>query len=257
MKKIDNEGKLFGLDLFSNDKGSLLSFLRLHLHEGKKAAYIFTPNPEQIIQAKENHQFHSILHQADILIPDGIGLVVASKALALTGKTQPLKERIPGVDVVQDLLEVSRREGYQVLLIGGRDYNPSQLPQENFVWTPGYENIEQPSAAEEAAITKLLEELKPKVVFVAFGAPWQETWLIQHRPLLEKNGVRVAMAVGGSFDYLTGTVPRAPKLIQAAGGEWLYRLLRQPWRAKRQTRLLKFIKLTLQELRKNEKAAAS
>src|SRR5690606_2861034 len=115
---IDNRVNIFDLPLFSSTKEELLNLLATQLKEGTKTAYIFTPNPEQLVQAAQDRRFQHSLQQADLLIPDGIGLVVASKVLAMTNHQPALVERIPGVEVVQDLLELARLEGYRVLLVG-------------------------------------------------------------------------------------------------------------------------------------------
>lgn len=247
---MDNKGKMFDLTLFSNDKESLLISLVTHLKEGQKTAYIFTPNPEQVVQASKNAAFKESLQQADILIPDGIGLVWASRLLSLRGRGDRLTERIPGVEVAEFLLDLAKTAGYRVLLVGGRDYDLARLPQENFVWTPGYEDVNQPTREEESAVRNILEEFKPQIMLVAFGAPAQETWVMEHKAFLEKYQVKLVMVVGGTFDFMSGKIARAPGLVRAVGMEWLYRLVRQPWRAKRQTRLAVFIKMTLSELLK-------
>jgi N-acetylglucosaminyldiphosphoundecaprenol N-acetyl-beta-D-mannosaminyltransferase len=248
MKKIDNRVNMFDLPLFSSDKEELLRLISTHLKKGQKPAYIFTPNPEQLVQASTDMTFKHMLQQADWLLPDGVGLVVASKLVALKTGQPALRERIPGVEVVSDLLQLADTNQYKVLLIGGRDYELAQLPPRNFLWTPGYLSVVSPTIEEEQALQHIVREFKPDIVFVAFGAPHQEHWIINHRALLEKNRVKIAMAVGGSFDYLTGQVTRAPQWLRSVGGEWAYRLLRQPWRAQRQTRLVTFVGMTLKEL---------
>ena len=93
----------------------------------------------------------------------------------------------------------------------------------------------------------MIKQIKPRLVFVALGAPTQELWIAQHRNLLRKNNVEIAMAVGGSFDYLLNKVPRAPRWMQKLGLEWLFRLIIEPWRIKRQLRLIGFIALTIKK----------
>lgn len=247
MKKNDNRANLFDLDLFSNDRESLLISLATYLKEGQKPLIIFTPNPEQIVQAERMPEFRADLKQADILIPDGVGLVMASRLLALKNRDVAISERIPGVEVVEDLLHIAQEEGYRVLLIGGRDYDPARLPQDNFVWTPGYEDVQQPTTAEEAAIDSILEKEKPAIVFVAFGAPYQERWVVAHRQQLEKNQVKIVMTVGGAFDMLYGDLARAPGWVRSIGLEWAYRLAQEPHRAQRQKRLPLFVSMTWKE----------
>ena len=89
--------------------------------------------------------------------------------------------------------------------------------------------------------------MKPSIILVAFGAPWQEQWVVNHREFLEKNKVKLVMVVGGAIDMLTGKVQRAPKFVQQLQLEWLFRLIQQPWRWKRQLRLIQFIGHVLKE----------
>lgn len=251
MKKTDKKALLFGLNIFGNQKSQLLSLLKKWLLESKSLRVVYTPNPEQIVQSRVDEEFKQVLKKADLLLPDGIGLVFAAKILALFGKSQPLAERIAGVDVVTDLLKIARQHELEALVIGGRNYSPADYfayRGAKINWLSGYQNINQPTAVEEKLIKKTIKKLQPDLVFVALGAPAQELWIEQHRSWLEKSGVKIVMAVGGSFDYLLGKVPRAPYWFRKLGLEWLFRLLIEPWRLKRQLRIISFLGLTLQEL---------
>ncbi len=260
MKNADESTKMFGLSVFSSRKVELLKYLGNHLKSGKSLLTVFTPNPEQIVLTRENPKFHQTLTQADILLPDGVGLIWAGRILAWKAKTSAPVERIAGVEVVAALvsqLQAGRQRG---LVIGGRDYGPdlssASSPSVTDVvelapglwWTPGFADSYHPTTSELAAVDASVQQIKPEIVFVALGAPVQEFWISENRVLLEKNGVRIAMAVGGSFDMLLGKLNRAPKWMRQSGLEWLYRLAQEPWRWRRQLRLLKFIGITLQEL---------
>lgn len=250
MKKTGSTSDLFGLKLFSSQKQVLLAFLENDLKSGEKPIILFTPNPEQVVQAREYPQLSNYFNQADYLIPDGVGLVLASKLLASRGKVEPISERISGVDVTTDLLKIARREHWRVLIVGGRLYTPAEsltYQDMRLYWTEGYQDVRQPLEEEEKKLENLITSLKPDIVFVAFGAPWQEQWVIEHLPLLQKAGTRLVMAVGGSFDYLFGKVARAPRWVRQLSMEWLYRLVRQPWRWRRQLRLVKFIRLVIKD----------
>lgn len=250
IKKIDSTRLLFDLSFFSRGKQDLLIELKKGLKRENSLITIYTPNAEQIVQSRENKEFLKILQSADILLPDSVGVVLSSRILAFFGKTQPLPNRITGVSLTADLLKIAAENELKVLIVGGRDYQQGikqHFPETDIAWTPGHEDAKKPSKAEEKALTSQIKQLQPDLVFVAFGAPQQEKWIDQHRSLLEENGVKIAMAVGGSFDYLLGKVKRAPKFMRQMGLEWLFRLCMQPWRWRRQTRLLKFIQLTLAE----------
>jgi N-acetylglucosaminyldiphosphoundecaprenol N-acetyl-beta-D-mannosaminyltransferase len=224
------------------------------LENSSKLAYIFTPNPEQIIESRQNSTFLKALQQATWLLPDGIGLVWASQLLAQKKKIRPLTQRITGVEMVEELLKVAREERRRVLIIGGfydGQYHAGIQAIFEKTWdcvmTPGYADISQPTPQEEENVALVIKKVKPELVFVAFGAPHQELWVVNHHDLLEKNGAKLAMVVGGSFDFIFGKVRRAPVWVQRLSLEWLYRLIRQPWRWRRQLRLIQFIWLTIQE----------
>ena len=265
-KKIDPSIQLLNLSLFSSSKTQLLSILENRLKE-EKFTLIFTPNPEQVVQSKENQEFKTNLAQADILLPDGIGLVWASQLLYLKGKSKKLKERIAGREVVTDLLGLAEKKNFKVLVVGGRKYKTisnsqfsiinqvSKLKFKNFqniYWLPGYQDVSNSSQEEEQLVEKTIGALKPQIVFVALGAPLQEKWLVEHKKLLQQAGVILGMAVGGTFDYLLGIVSRCPEWLSNLGLEWLFRLVTQPWRLKRQLRLIKFVGLVVGEVFKQD-----
>jgi N-acetylglucosaminyldiphosphoundecaprenol N-acetyl-beta-D-mannosaminyltransferase len=216
------------------------------------AKLIFTPNPEHIVQSQRDGLFLATLQQADICLPDGIGIVWASRLLQVVGKGKSIGQRISGVDVVNLLLLDYPDLNY--LVIGGRSQEkPTKLQHlslhgKKIAWLPGYENVARPTEEEEEGVRQVIKEIKPDVVFVAFGAPQQEFWAVRHQAFLAKNGVKIVMVVGGAFDMLTGKLARAPKLVRQLGLEWLFRLIQQPWRWKRQLRLVSFIRLTITEM---------
>lgn len=256
---------LFNLHFFAGTQKQFTSFLKKHLTGKGPLLTVCTPNPEQIVQAREDSHFSKALQTTDICIPDGIGIVRASQIFKLLGKTrETLAERITGVAIVKELL----LSGVPVLIIGGRAYsshhvaNPQNIPlfhlripldgvrddDQPWYWMEGYQQKKTPTQTEEKYILTALQLVKPQVVCVAFGAPFQEQWLAAHRRELENAEVSVGICVGGAFDFLTGRVARAPQLIQSIGLEWLFRLWKEPWRWKRQLRLFKFIRIVLSSL---------
>lgn len=251
--------KLFGLPILNTSKKEFFATLQdfLLASQAKPTLTIFTPNPEQVVLAKQDLVFAQNLQQADYLLADGIGLVWASRLLKFFGRQKvTLTERLAGVEVVEHLLDLAQQQGFKALVIGGRDYKGSYQGESfedqssllkigpNLYWTEAYQEKNEILPIEEQALTEIIKKLKPSLVFVALGAPDQEKWIIDHLQLLRDGQVKLAMAVGGSFDFILAKVPRAPQLIQRIGLEWLYRLIKQPWRYRRQLRLLVFIKLT-------------
>lgn len=227
---------------------------------------ICTPNPEQVVLARSNNRFKQDLLEADLLLPDGVGVIWTSRLLALAGKSAPLRERIAGVDLVLELLKDAAKNHKKVLVIGGRGYGGGSreddllgiqklqtspiLLEKLYVskgeliafWSEGYQDVARPTDQENQQVHMIIQKIKPDYVFVALGAPYQERWLSEFRSLLQQEQVQVAMAVGGSFDILLGKLKRAPVLMRTLHIEWLYRLFQEPWRWRRQTKLLLFIK---------------
>lgn len=263
--------RIFGFDILSVSKKELFAHFDNFLVGAKseKTQLVFTPNPEQIVIAKHDQSFAENLHKADWLLPDGVGLVCASALLKFFGKTSnKIRERIAGVEVVEHLLQ----KNLKTLIIGGRDYvgsfkgaltrtNRASLGgevfenikslkkiQNNLYWTEAYQEKTEVLPIEEEALAQIITRLKPALVFVALGAPDQEKWILTHSNLLQANQVKIAMAVGGSFDFLFAKVARAPRVWQKMGLEWLWRLIKQPWRGKRQLRLIEFIYLLIKEI---------
>lgn len=242
--------KVFGLSIIASSQKQLLFELeeRLLAKSTKRCALICTPNPEQIVLAKQDPIFAKMLAKADYLLPDGIGLVIASRLLRFFGKTNvSISERIAGVEVVSELLAIANARRLPVLIIGGRSY--AQVADfKNLYWIEAYRDKTRVLLNEEQALADKILSLKPAIVFVALGAPEQEAWLMEHRRLLDQAGTKLAMAVGGSFDFIFMKVARAPRALQTLGLEWLWRLVMQPWRWRRQLNLLKFITLVTQEI---------
>lgn len=236
--------KLWDITLFSGHQQQVLEWLRaLALGEEKwpqGVLLVGTPNPEQVVLSRKNAFFRQFLGKLDVLLPDGGGVVAASRILGLRWGFPGLPERITGVDIAQDLVDSSNQKPrFVVMVIGGR-----ALSNTIWEWTEGYRDVQHPREEETLQIAAAIEEVRPAVVCVAFGAPYQERWLVENRDLLTKSGVKVAMAVGGAFDMLSGRLPRAPKWVRQLGLEWAYRLYREPWRWRRQAALLSFIWLT-------------
>lgn len=264
MKKFDQTTQLFEIPFFSNDKFQLLSELRKKIENSSKLSYIVTPNPEQIVLSRRNKKFFSLIKRADYIIPDGVGIILAAKFL-LDKKETNLVKRIPGRELVIDLLRLSQENKWKVLVIGGQNYHLSpqvkatknqffyhlehQLFQ--FAWTPGFADINSQSEIEAQQLATVITKLQPDIVFVAFGAPKQEEWLFANQELLQKVNVKVAMAVGGSFDSLLKLVPSTPGWIAKFGFEWLFRLITQPWRWRRQLSLISFLGIVLLEKKNN------
>ncbi len=268
---------LFGLEVYSGSFDKLKKDLDRWFQAQTKLKLVATPNPEQVVLADTDKAFLKVLNQFDILVPDGVGLIWASRLLKDSGLVKErLTERVAGVDLVSWLLKYAFEHNLKVLLVGGKNLGKLKIQnlklkieddgeliiydarridfnkktkrgskQPVIYWTPAYKNKFKREKKEQVELEKLISQLKPNIVLVAFGAPFQEAWLIKHRQLLKKSEVKLGMVVGGAFDMLVGKLPRAPRLIRQAGLEWFWRLILEPSRIKRQLKLLKFIWLTL------------
>src|SRR3989344_176999 len=186
------------------------------LISGRSKHYITTPNPEMVVSAQKDPAFKRILNAADLAIPDGAGLRLAD----------PKLRRLSGADLMMALI----KKGYKTLLCGSKPGVAQKAAKKL-----GVMGISQPNLSK-------INKIKPDLLFVALGHGKQEKWIAKNLPKLK---VKVAMGVGGSLDYIAKPWLRAPLLIQTLGLEWLWRLILQPWRLKRQLSLLEFVYLVI------------
>lgn len=188
--------------------------------------YIVTPNPEFIVAAQEDPEFKKILNDADLSIPDGVGLKLSGR----------VKNTFSGTDFMEGLCKLAAEKGFVVGFLGGRDgvaEKASECLQKK------YNGLKVSFASSDIDYKILPTDL----LFVALGHNKQEKWIVSN---IKTSPVHVAMGVGGAFDYLSGNTPRAPKWVRDLGLEWLFRLILQPWRIKRQLTLFKYLWLLVQ-----------
>lgn len=241
---------MFGIPFYHSSREACEKTLRGALR-GSLFHIVFTPNPEQIILAKKHNDFLRILQKGDLNLPDGIGVVWASNILF--GK-RGVVERISGREMVPFLLQECAKLRRPVLVVGGRDASArfaalmrSSIPGLEIFADPGALHIQKETHNERVRVLSMIRKIKPAVVLVGYGAPHQERWVMQNRSHMASAGVRVAMAVGGTFDMLSGSVALAPTWVSKAGFEWLWRLILEPWRWRRQLALPQFATLVLME----------
>ncbi len=215
--------------------------------EGSALRHVVTVNPEFVIAARRNATFAGVLHESALATADGVGITLAGRLLGV-----PVGERIPGVDLVEGLAGLSTRDEHcRLFLLGSgpgvADEAARQLRQRfpgvRIAGTFAGSSTDDGFAEIEAKLTAS----DATVLLVAFGHPTQDLWIARHREALAAHGILVSIGVGGTFDYLSGRVPRAPRLARRLGLEWLYRLIRQPWRWRRQLALPLFVLLVLRE----------
>lgn len=199
---------------------------------------VYTPNPEFVMLAQEDKEFHKILEEADLVVPDGIGVVIASKI-----KKTPLPERVPGYDLAQNTMKEAVKEGYKYYFFGGKPGVSEEAAAKMRETYPGIQIVGTRNGyfkpEDEAEIIADINASGANILFVCLGAPKQEKWIEANKHLMPN--VRVAMGLGGSLDGMSGRVKRAPEIFQKLGLEWFYRLLKEPTRFKRMLVLPKFL----------------
>lgn len=219
--------------------------------------YITTPNPEILLKAQKNRLYRKILNRSDLNIADGIGILWAAKYLKITENTKTrgakimkwglslltiaifppyirtvLTERVTGADLMQNICKKGQKCGLKVFLLGAGEGVAEKVKE---ILKEKYKNLEivgtyagSPQEKDRKKIIELIGNSGANILFVAFGAPEQEVWIKQN--LKNIKNIKVAMGIGGTFDYIAGIKKRAPSWMQRLGLEWLYRLLQQPSR---------------------------
>ena len=202
---------------------------------GDQAAYVVTPNAEIVYEAMHDEGLCSLLNNADMVLPDGAGVVLASKILK-----NPLKQKVAGVDFADNLLGVLAQTGGSVYLLGSKPGIAELAAEKMLAKHPGLTiaGMADGYFKEEAPVVEKINAVKPDVLFVCLGAPKQEKFMVAHKQELQ---VKLMAGLGGSLDSFAGTVKRAPKWMINLSLEWLYRLIKEPKRFKRMLRLPKFL----------------
>lgn len=204
---------------------------------GMRPQTIFAVNPEKIIKAQSDATLLAGLRRSGLLIPDGIGVVVAARLLGL-GKMK----RVPGSELMPALCELAARKGFGVFLYGASPEVNAKAAAELEQRYPGIKIAgRQHGYVNEDEMPALVRQLNgsgAQILFVALGSPRQELWMDKYLPQL--TSVRVCQGVGGTLDVIAGHVNRAPLFFRRIHLEWLYRLLSQPRRLLRQTALPRF-----------------
>ncbi len=197
--------------------------------------YVVTPNPEIVNLARSSPAYGELLNGADLVLPDGIGILYAGRIL-----NTPLRERVPGIDFAAGLLEEMAKGGTRLYLLGAKP-GVARAAGERLAQTyPGLVICGTGDGyfTDSEAVVQALRDTGAEVAFVCLGAPKQERWMAEYGP---RSGVRLMVGLGGALDVFSGQVARAPRAFQKLGLEWLYRLLRQPSRVGRMAKLPLFL----------------
>lgn len=204
------------------------------LIEADGLSMIFTPNSEILLYASNNPDFTQVLNQADMIIPDGIGVVYGARILG-----EPLKERVAGYDLVCNLLPIMAQKGQSVYLLGAKPSVAEQAAANLTEKYPGLviAGIHDGYFKDDEEVIADINKANPDFLMVCLGFPKQEQWIFDNR---DKLNARLAIGAGGCLDVFAGTVARAPEFYCKHGIEWLYRLVKQPSRFVRMLALPKF-----------------
>ena len=199
------------------------------------ASYVVTPNAEIVYEAMHSEEICTLVNNADLVLPDGAGVVLASKILK-----NPLKQKVAGVDFADRLLGELAATGGSVYLLGSKPGVAELAAEKMLEKHPGLTiaGLADGYFKDEAPVIEKINAVKPDVLFVCLGAPKQERFMVNHRAELQ---VKLMAGLGGSLDSFAGTVKRAPRWMIKLSLEWFYRLLKEPWRFKRMLRLPKFL----------------
>lgn len=226
--------KILGTSITIASKDKVLEYIFKCIKENKHKLYIVTPNPEILMYATRSKSFQDTLNGAGVSLPDGVGVLIAGRILK-----KQIIGRITGVDFMEELCSESVKRAMSVGFIGGRGDVAVKTAECLRKKYPGLRVI---LSAAEWPLEKPQAHID--ILFVAFGFPKQEEWISNNLPNID---VTVGMGVGGAFDYISGKVSRAPKIVRSVGLEWAFRLIAQPWRFRRQAVLPKFVYAILKE----------
>ena len=213
----------------------------------EKQTFIVTANPEIVEYARDNEDYRQMILQADYIVPDGVGIIIASKIIK-----KPLKERVTGFDMMHEFFKMDTKRPLRVYMLGAEEEViataakkvKEMYPQIDLVgYHNGFFDIEDEKLATRIATLEL------DIILLGMGFPRQEKWIMKYRKKFRKG---VFIGIGGSFDVLAGKLKRAPNIWIKLNVEWLYRLLQQPSRWKRMKVLPAFlIKVIKQTIKKS------
>lgn len=231
--------KLLKYNIYSDTKSNLMKDIYRH-----EKVHIVSGNPEVLFQGLNNDSlFRNFTSDNTIIIPDGVGTVIASRIVK-----QPVKEKIAGIEVMEDIIKNCEEFGQGVYLVGTNEETIKECVENLKKKYPklkilGYHNgfFDQENCND---IIKDIKEKSPYALFVAMGAPRQEKFIIKY---MDELPCRIFMGVGGSFDIIAGRMSRAPKWMINIGLEWFYRVAKEPYRIKRLSSIPKFFIQVIKE----------
>jgi N-acetylglucosaminyldiphosphoundecaprenol N-acetyl-beta-D-mannosaminyltransferase len=235
--------RILGIPVDHVDMNRALDFVDSAIRNNELQQYILAINPEKVIRLQRDSRLRSMSEKAALLIPDGIGIVLAIRWLYGLRAT-----RVPGSELMPSICREAARKGYKIFLYGSKeDVNKSAVEKLQSTY-PGIQIVGRANGyLKNDQMPNLIKEINESgadILFVALGSPKQEQWIQAYLPKLN---VKVCQGIGGTLDTIAGRVKRAPTFFRWAGLEWLYRLMKEPTRIRRQTVLLIFALKILKE----------
>jgi len=260
IKKIltGTDWQIYDIRLFGSQIGEVLTIVEGWISSRLKNKWIATVNPEFVIKATKDEKFLDLLKETDLNVMDGIGLIWAKELEKRKGnklvtgiqvgmeilKGKHKDELVSGADLMPELCKLAAKKGYKVFFLGGfgdrakrtGEFFENKFKKNNLKFSYQY-SCGEPDISNEKVLEQI-NKFKPDILFVAYGMKKQEEWISKNR---NKADFGVAIGVGRSFDYFSGDLKRAPLKWRKVGMEWLYSLIKEPKRIKRQVVLPKFI----------------
>ncbi len=194
--------------------------------KGNEPKQIVTVNGEHILAASGDEKHREVINSADLAVPDSTNVVWVSRL-----KGRGLEQKIPGVDLVWRLCRLAAERGSSIFLLGSKPGVAQKAANKLQEYLPNLKIAGISSAnPNDLYVFKDIKQSGADIVFVGYGAPTQESWIAEHKA---ETGAKILVGVGGTFDILSGNLPRAPKFIRSLQLEWLWRLILQPSRISR------------------------
>lgn len=236
--------KILNVSVDPVDMEQALQRVDSFVREGDRPHAVFAVNPEKNFSVPKDAALYSIFQSADLLIPDGIGVVMAARLLY-----RARLQRVPGVELMANICRLSADKGYRVFIYGAKEEVSHSAAETLLVRYPALQIVGRANGyVTEEQMPSLINAINSsgaEILFIALGSPRQEKWFATHRDSLQH--VRVCQGIGGTLDTLAGTVKRAPAVWCRYNLEWLYRLLAEPSRIGRQKVLPLFAALIVRE----------
>ncbi len=208
-----------------------LCLVRDFVEKGDRPHVVFASNPEKNFSVPRDPELYNTFREADLLLPDGVGMVKAARIIHGVRI-----ERIPGVEFMEDICRLCASNGYKIFIYGAKEEVNREAVKILETRYPGINIAGRANGylreEEMPDLVRRINQCGAQVLFLALGSPKQEQWFVRYRNNLES--VRVCQGIGGSLDAITGRVKRAPEFWCNIGLEWLYRLVSEPRRIRRQ-----------------------